>query len=42
MSSPKKSRRMTKKQFIKAVARGTLSADQVTGKMVDELQLYER
>ncbi len=42
MSSPKKPRRMTKKQFIKAVARGTFSADQLIGKMVDELQLYER
>jgi len=42
MSSPKKPRRMTKKQFVKAVSRGTLSADQVIGKMVDELQLYER
>ena len=42
MSSPKKPRHMTKKQFVKAVARGTLSADQVTRKMVDELQLYER
>ena len=42
MSSPKKPRRMTKKQFVKAVALGTLSADQVIGKIVDELQLYER
>jgi len=42
MSSPKKPRRMSKKQFVKAVAHGTLSADQVIGKMVDELQLYER
>ena len=42
MSSPKKPRRMTKKQFVKAVARGTRSADQIIGKMVDELQLYER
>jgi len=33
---------MTKKQFVKAVARGSLPADQVIGKMVDELQLYER
>ena len=42
MSSHKKPRRMTKKQFVKVVARGTLSADQAIGKMVDELQLYER
>ena len=42
MASPNKPRRMTKKQFVKAVAHGTLSADQVIGKMVDELQLYER
>lgn len=42
MSSQKKTRRMTKKQFVKIVARGTLSADQVISKMVDDLQLYER
>ncbi len=42
MASPNKPRRMTKKQFVKAVARGTLPADQVIGKMVDELQLYDR
>ena len=34
--------RMTKKQFVKIVTRGTLSADQVIGNMVDELQRYER
>ena len=34
--------RMSKKQFVKLVAAGTLSADQVIGKMVEELQLYER
>lgn len=39
MSTRKSPRRMTKKQFVKIVARGTLSADQVIGKMVDELQL---
>lgn len=42
MSTRKSPRRMTKKQFVKIVARGTLSADQAIGKMVDELQLYER
>ena len=38
----RKTRRITKKEFIKRVTRGTLSADQVIGKMVDELQRYER
>ena len=33
---------MTKKEFLKKVTHGTLSADQVIGKMVDELQQYER
>jgi len=33
---------MTKKEFLKKVTHGTLSADQVIGKMVDELQRYER
>jgi hypothetical protein len=42
MSTRKSPQRMTKKQFVKIVTRGTLSADQVIGKMVDELQLYER
>ena len=42
MSTRKSPRRMTKKQFVKIVSRGTLSADQAIGKMVDELQLYER
>jgi hypothetical protein len=42
MSTRKTPQRMTKKQFVKIVVRGTLSADQVIGKMVDELQLYER
>ena len=42
MSTRKTPRPMTKKQFVKIVARGTLSADHVIGKMVDELQLYER
>ncbi|HXV48720.1 MAG TPA: hypothetical protein VEB61_07945 [Candidatus Binatia bacterium] len=42
MSSPRKPQRMTKKQFVKVVTRGTLSADQAIGKMVDELQSYER
>ena len=42
MPTRKSPQRMTKKQFVKIVARGTLSADQVIGKMVDELQLYER
>lgn len=33
---------MTKKMFVKLVTHGTLSADQVIAKMVDELQRYER
>jgi hypothetical protein len=42
MASRKTPQRMTKKEFVKIVTRGTLSADQVIGKMVDELQRYER
>ena len=42
MTTRKASRLMNKKQFVKLVAAGTLSTDQVTSKMVDELQLYER
>jgi len=42
MGSRKTNRRMTKKHFVKMVAQGTLSADQAIGKMVDELQRYER
>ncbi|MGH7847799.1 MAG: hypothetical protein ACREQW_21875 [Candidatus Binatia bacterium] len=38
----KTSQRMTKKEFIKKVSRGALSADKVIGNMVDELQRYER
>ena len=42
MAVRKKTQRMTKKQFVKMLARGALSTDQVIGKMVDELQGYER
>jgi len=42
MAARKTIRRITKKEFIKIVARGTLTADQVIGKIVDELQRYER
>jgi len=42
MSSQKKTRGITKKQFVKVITRGNLSADQAIGKMVNELQLYER
>jgi len=42
MAARKTIRRITKREFIKMVTRGTLSADQVIGKMVDELQRYER
>jgi hypothetical protein len=33
---------MNKKKFVKMVAQGALSTDQVIGKVVDELQRYER
>jgi hypothetical protein len=42
MARRKTPQRMTKKQFLKKVTRGTLSADHVIGKMVEELQRYER
>ena len=42
MAVRKTPHRMTKKEFLKKVRHGTLSADQVIGKMVDELQRYER
>jgi hypothetical protein len=42
MAKRKTIRRMTKKEFVKTLARGTLSADRVIGNMVDELQRYER
>ena len=42
MAARKTTKRMTKKQFVKMVTRGTLSTDQVIRKMVDELQHYER
>ena len=42
MTARKTPPRMTKKEFVKIVARGTLSADQVMGEMVEELQRYER
>jgi hypothetical protein len=42
MAPRKNTQRMTKKQFVKMVTRGALSTDQVIGKMVDELQRYER
>jgi hypothetical protein len=35
-------KRMTKKEFLKKVTHGTLSADHVIGKLVDELQRFER
>lgn len=35
-------KRMTKKEFLKKVIHGTLSADHVIGKLVDELQRFER
>ena len=42
MTNRKAPRPLTKKQFVRLVETGTLSTDQVTSKMVDELQLYER
>ncbi len=33
---------MTKKEFVKKISRGALTTDQVIGKMVDELQGFER
>ena len=42
MAVRKTSQRMTKKEFLTKVTHGTLSTDQVIGKMVDELQRYER
>lgn len=42
MAVRKTAHRLTKKQFLKKVTYGTLSADHVIGKMVDELQRYER
>jgi hypothetical protein len=42
MATRKTPRRMTKKEFVKMVTSGTLSADRAIGNMVDELQRYER
>jgi hypothetical protein len=42
MARRKLSPRMTKKKFVNLVTQGTLSADQVIAKRVDELQRYER
>ena len=42
MAVRKTPHRMTKKEFLKKVTHGTLSTDQVIGKLVDELQRYER
>jgi hypothetical protein len=42
MAIRKTANRMTKKEFLKKMARGSLSADHVIAKMVDELQRFER
>jgi len=42
MATRKTPQRMTKKQFVKLVTGGTLSADRFIGDMVNELQRYER
>jgi hypothetical protein len=35
-------KRITKKEFVKKISRGALTTDQVIGKMVDQLQGFER
>ncbi len=42
MALRKTLKHMTKKEFLRKVTHGTLSADRVIGKIVDELQRYER
>ena len=42
MAARKIVKRMTKKEFLKKVTRGTLSADRVIAKLVEELQRYEQ
>ena len=42
MPTRKISRPMTKKEFLGKVAHGTLSVDQVTGKLAEELQDFEQ
>lgn len=42
MAARKTLKRMTKREFVRHISRGTLATDQAIGKMVDELQGYER
>ena len=35
-------KRISKKEFVEQISRGALTTDQVIGKMVDELQGFER
>ena len=42
MPERKRRQRLTKKEFVKKISQGVLSVDKVIGKMVDELQRYER
>jgi hypothetical protein len=42
MAARKTTRRITKKEFVKRVTRGSLSTNEVIGKLLDELQRYER
>jgi hypothetical protein len=42
MPGRKTRQRMSKKEFVKKISQGALSVDKVIGKMVDELQCYER
>ena len=42
MGARKPPKRMTKREFLRQISRGTLATDQAIGKVVDELQGYER
>jgi hypothetical protein len=35
-------KRMSKREFVRRIRRGTLATDQAIGKLVDELQSYEQ
>jgi len=35
-------KRITKREFVRRIRRGTLATDQAIGKLVNELQSYER
>jgi len=42
MPARKTAKRLTKKEFLKKVIHGALSADHVIAKMIEELQQYEQ